>query len=66
MRYTLMVRNTPKPLEAGPETDADGIPAPGRGLNKVRARMSHFWYADDIPKPTAEEYEELTSGHGHH
>jgi ubiquinol-cytochrome c reductase cytochrome b subunit len=65
-RYKLMVRNTPAPLEAGPDTDGDGIPAPGRGMSKVRARMSGFWYADDLPKPTAEEYEELTSGHGHH
>jgi ubiquinol-cytochrome c reductase cytochrome b subunit len=65
-RYKLMVRNTPAPLEAGEDTDADGIPAPGRGVRKVRARMSRFWYADDLPKPTAEEYQELTSGHGHH
>jgi ubiquinol-cytochrome c reductase cytochrome b subunit len=65
-RYKLMVRNTPAPLEAGEDTDADGIPAPGRGVKKVRARMSRFWYADDLPKPTAEEYQELTSGHGHH
>jgi ubiquinol-cytochrome c reductase cytochrome b subunit len=66
LRYKLMVRNNPLPLEAGPSTDADGIPAPAQGLNKVRARMSRFWYADDIPLPTAEEYQELTSGHGHH
>jgi ubiquinol-cytochrome c reductase cytochrome b subunit len=51
-------------IEAGPATDADGIPAPAAGVNKVRARLSRFWYADRLPKPSAEEYAELTSGHG--
>ncbi len=64
-RFTLMARHNYKPLEAGPQTDADGIPAPGRGIAKVRARLSNFWYADDLPKPTPEEYAELTAGHGH-
>ncbi|MGQ0631074.1 MAG: ubiquinol-cytochrome c reductase cytochrome b subunit, partial [Sporichthyaceae bacterium] len=67
-RYFLMARNTYAPLEAGPATDADGIPTPGHKVSKVRARLSAFWYADDLPKPTAEQYAELTSGHGdgHH
>jgi len=67
-RFKLMVRNQYDPIEVGPETDGDGIPAPGRAITKVRARLSRFWYADAVAKPTAEEYEELTSGHGdgHH
>ncbi|MGQ0623954.1 MAG: cytochrome bc1 complex cytochrome b subunit [Sporichthyaceae bacterium] len=64
-RYFLMARNTYAPLEAGPPTDADGIPTPGHKVKKVRARLSAFWYADDLPKPTPEEYAELTAGHGH-
>ena len=66
--YFLMARKSPKPIEAGPATDADGIPAPGHKVNQVRARLSHWWYKDDLPKPTAEEYAELTAGHGdgHH
>jgi ubiquinol-cytochrome c reductase cytochrome b subunit len=65
-RFKLMARHEYVPLDAGPDTDGDGIPAPGRGVAKVRARLSRFWYADALPKPTAEEYEELTSGHGDH
>jgi ubiquinol-cytochrome c reductase cytochrome b subunit len=63
-RFTLMQRNHYTPLSAGPATDSEGIPAPGRGVAKVRARLSKFWYADDLPKPTPEEYAELTA-HGH-
>jgi ubiquinol-cytochrome c reductase cytochrome b subunit len=62
--YFLMSRNSPKAIEAGPATDADGIPAPGHKINKVRARLSNWWYKDDLPKPTPEEYAELTAGHG--
>ena len=64
-RFTLMARNNYKPLEAGPATDAEGIPAPGHRAARVRARLSKFWYADDLPKPSPEEYAELTAGHGH-
>ena len=35
---------------------------------KLRARLSQGYYGEhsQIPKPTAEEYREITSGHGHH
>jgi ubiquinol-cytochrome c reductase cytochrome b subunit len=65
-RFKLMARLDHPAIEAGPATDADGIPAPAAGVNKVRARLSRFWYADRLPKPSAEEYAELTSGHGDH
>jgi ubiquinol-cytochrome c reductase cytochrome b subunit len=64
-RFTLMQRNDPKPLAAGPATDDEGIPAPMHGVAKVRAKLSAFWYADNLHKPSAEEYAELTAGHGH-
>jgi ubiquinol-cytochrome c reductase cytochrome b subunit len=65
-RFKLMSRPDYKPLEVGPATDHEGIPAPGAPVNKLRARLSRFWYADTLEKPTAEEYQELTSGHGDH
>ncbi len=64
-RFVLMSRTSPKVLAAGPATDADGIPAPGHKASKVRERLSGFWYKDELPKPTPEEYAELTAGHGH-
>ncbi len=63
-RFTIMQRNNWKPIEAGPATDADGIPAPMHKAKKIQAKLSKFWYADDLHKPTAEEYAELTA-HGH-
>ena len=35
---------------------------------KLRAKLSKAYYGEDsqIPKPTVEEYKEITSGHGHH
>jgi ubiquinol-cytochrome c reductase cytochrome b subunit len=65
-RYKLMARADLLPLEAGPTTDAHGVPVPGGGGSKLQTRLSRFWYADRLPKPTAEEYHELTSGHGDH
>ncbi|HEX3825704.1 MAG TPA: ubiquinol-cytochrome c reductase cytochrome b subunit [Sporichthyaceae bacterium] len=65
-RFKLMSREEYKPLEIGPATDSEGIPAPGAPVKKLQARLSRFWYVDTMPKPTAEEYEELTSGHGDH
>jgi len=63
-RFTLMARDNRKPLTAGPATDEEGIPAPMHGVAKVRSKLSQFWYADDLHKPSAEEYAELTA-HGH-
>ncbi len=37
-------------------------------VTKLRAKLCEGLYGEgsQIPKPTAEEYEEITSGHGHH
>ena len=42
--------------------------AQASALQKLRAKLSKSYYGEDnqIPKPTAEEYQEITSGHGHH
>jgi len=62
--YELTARERELPLDIGPETDDNGVRAPRRALNKLRARLSRFYYADAVQKPTHEEIEEAHS-HGH-
>jgi ubiquinol-cytochrome c reductase cytochrome b subunit len=65
-RYTLTAYDEYRPVEVGPEVDENGVRAPNGRARKVRARLSRFWFGDTVPKPTAEEFHEITSGHGHH
>jgi ubiquinol-cytochrome c reductase cytochrome b subunit len=43
------------PLEAGPEVDENGIPAPRRRWSKLRARLSRAYFGDVLDQPSAEE-----------
>ena len=43
------------------EADANGVESPTARKDKVRARLSRFWYGNTIQKPTRAELEE-----GHH
>jgi ubiquinol-cytochrome c reductase cytochrome b subunit len=63
--YELTARDRILPLEIGPETDENGVRAPKRALNKLRAKLSEFYFADAVQKPTAAEIEEAHA-HGHH
>jgi ubiquinol-cytochrome c reductase cytochrome b subunit len=63
--YELTARDRTLPLDIGPETDDNGVRAPKRALNKLRARLSKFYFADSVQKPTAAEIEE-SHAHGHH
>jgi ubiquinol-cytochrome c reductase cytochrome b subunit len=63
--YELTARDRLLPLDIGPETDDNGVRAPKRALNKIRARLSKFYFADAVQKPTAAEIEEAHA-HGHH
>ena len=60
--YTLTARERDEVYELESETDANGIPVPG-GTRKqrLRAKLSTLWFADNVQKPTAAELEE-----GHH
>jgi ubiquinol-cytochrome c reductase cytochrome b subunit len=66
--HTLTQHEQPKPLELGPKVDENGVERKVSPTRKLRAKLSKSYYGDDnvIPKPTAEEYKEITSGHGHH
>ena len=63
--YELTARDRTLPLEIGPETDDNGVRAPRRALKKLRARLSRFYFADSVQKPTTEEVAEAhTHGQG--
>ncbi|AZM88830.1 MULTISPECIES: cytochrome b [Streptomyces] len=57
-----------KPIEIGPTVDENGVERKVTRGEKLRAKLSKGFYAENnqIPKPTVEEYKEIQSGHGHH
>ncbi|RLL66442.1 cytochrome bc complex cytochrome b subunit [Streptomyces sp. Z26] len=66
--HTLTAHEQYRPTEIGPDTDEHGVRRKVGPVEKLRARLSKGYYGEDaqIAKPTAEEYKEITSGHGHH
>ncbi|MGW3570673.1 cytochrome bc1 complex cytochrome b subunit [Streptomyces sp. NPDC000941] len=66
--HKLTQHDQPEPYEVGPAVDENGVRRKIKGSQKLRAKLSKGYYGEDnvIPKPTAEEYKEITSGHGHH
>jgi ubiquinol-cytochrome c reductase cytochrome b subunit len=60
--YSLTAHERQEPFELGPDTDENGVAAPRRGLQKFRARLSRFYFADAIQKPTSAE---LVAAHAH-
>ncbi|WP_329228565.1 MULTISPECIES: cytochrome bc complex cytochrome b subunit [unclassified Streptomyces] len=66
--HTLTAHEQYKPIEIGPAVNQNGAERKVPRLERLRAKLSQGYYGEgnQIPKPTAEEYRELTSGHGHH
>jgi ubiquinol-cytochrome c reductase cytochrome b subunit len=63
--YRLTAHERQQPFDLGPETDEYGIPAPRRGGDKLRSRLSKVYFADVVQKPTREELEMAHhDGHG--
>ncbi len=56
--YTMTARDRDHLPELQPETDANGVAAPGSRAAKLRARLATLMYADNVQKPTHEELEE--------
>ncbi len=56
--YALTTHEGQQPLELPVGHDSFGVPAPHDRNERLRARLSHFWYADDIARPTPTELEE--------
>jgi ubiquinol-cytochrome c reductase cytochrome b subunit len=66
--HTLTAHEQYKPAEIGPTVDDNGVERKVKASEKLRAKLSKGFYAEgnQIMKPTAEEYKEIQSGHGHH
>ncbi|WP_171170643.1 cytochrome bc complex cytochrome b subunit [Streptomyces sp. I05A-00742] len=66
--HTLTAHEQPKPLELEPEVDENGVARKASASQKLKVKLSKSMYGEDnfVPKATAEEYQEITSGHGHH
>ncbi|RBM19812.1 cytochrome bc complex cytochrome b subunit [Streptomyces sp. PT12] len=66
--YTLTAHDQDRPAEIGPETDENGVRRKVSPLERLRVKISRGYFGEQaqIPKPTTEEYREITSGHGHH
>ncbi|MCX5608366.1 MULTISPECIES: cytochrome bc complex cytochrome b subunit [unclassified Streptomyces] len=66
--HTLTSYTQYEPIEIGPTVDENGVERKVKLGEKLRAKLSKGFYAENnqIPKPTVEEYKEIQSGHGHH
>jgi quinol---cytochrome-c reductase cytochrome b subunit len=74
--YELTNHEPHKVVEPPPVHDAGGVAAPHQARQRLRSRLSNFWYADDVSAPSRAELEAamhhsngdgahaLTSGHG--
>lgn len=63
--YLLTQHEDQRPLELEPDTDDNGVAAPRRALKRLRARLSRFYFADNVAKPTRAELE-AAHAHGAH
>ncbi|MCN9239731.1 cytochrome bc complex cytochrome b subunit [Streptomyces sp. RY43-2] len=66
--FTLTQHEQAPPYEIGPLVDAGGVTRQIGRAHRLRARLAKALYGPQarIPKPTAEEYRELTSKGDHH
>jgi ubiquinol-cytochrome c reductase cytochrome b subunit len=62
--YELTAHRRQVPVQLEPETDENGIPAPHQRVEKVRARLSSFYFGDVVQKPTTHDLELAQHGHG--
>ena len=56
--YTLTARDRDEILAPLSGSDANGVASPTARKDRLRARLSELWMADNIQKPTREELEE--------
>ncbi|WP_432936424.1 cytochrome bc1 complex cytochrome b subunit [Kribbella sp. CA-253562] len=49
--YTLTAREDRTPFELGPAIDDNGVVAPRRGRDRIRAALSRFYFAHDVSNP---------------
>ncbi len=54
-RWSLVQHDVHRPLELGAATDENGVASPTARKEKLRARLSHFYFSDRIEAPTPAE-----------
>ncbi|MGW7447267.1 cytochrome bc1 complex cytochrome b subunit [Kitasatospora sp. NPDC054795] len=66
--FTLTAHDQPQPSELPPEVDENGVARKTGLWTRTRVKLSRGFYGkgSQIAKPTVEEHEEISSGHGHH
>ncbi|GAA4954911.1 ubiquinol-cytochrome c reductase cytochrome b subunit [Uniformispora flossi] len=64
--HVLTAHEQHTPAELPPAVDENGVARKLKVGEKLRVRLSRWYFSEQIEKPTAEEYREITSGHGHH
>ncbi|MFM9674985.1 cytochrome bc1 complex cytochrome b subunit [Streptomyces brasiliscabiei] len=66
--HTLTQHEQDPPYEPGPVVDANGVRRRVRRVDRIRARLARAMFGPGtrIPKPTAEEYREISGGGHHH
>jgi ubiquinol-cytochrome c reductase cytochrome b subunit len=64
--HILTSHEQPKVLALEPSVDENGVEKKVSPVEKLRVRLSKAYFGDTVEKPTAEEYKEITEGHGHH
>jgi ubiquinol-cytochrome c reductase cytochrome b subunit len=55
--YTLTARDRDEVMSLPTGVDENGVPAPSVRKDRLRARLSQFWFGSNIQKPTREELE---------
>lgn len=63
--YALTAQPRTAPLEAEPDRDEAGVKNPKAKASKRKAKLSKFYYADVVQKPTVQEYQEALEHAGH-
>ncbi|KJK59582.1 cytochrome bc1 complex cytochrome b subunit [Saccharothrix sp. ST-888] len=66
--YKYVAHEQQQPVAIPAQVDENGVERKVGRLEKTRAKLSQGYFGEggQIPKPTAEEHHEITSGHGHH
>ncbi len=64
-RFRLTSHEVPTPLAVEPAVDENGIRRPGAAVDRVRGKLSRWFYEDSVQPPTPQEVRELESS-GHH
>ncbi|EWT00561.1 Ubiquinol-cytochrome c reductase cytochrome b subunit [Intrasporangium oryzae NRRL B-24470] len=64
-RWVLVQHESPEPLVITAETDANGVESPIARKERLRAKLSHFYFKDRVAPPTPSELE-AAHHHGDH